>query len=582
MLAFLPFLKYLKPYRGVIFAAFLCGVLFGVSSGAAIPVIFEKVFKEVFEDTGRVYTTWKIWGIALAVPVVFLMRGFFGFASTYLMSVASLRILKDIRRDVFDSLQRYPLSFFEKNSSGDLITRISSDPGVIQDALLDISTELIRQSMQSLAAMGTLIYCAITYKSFFFVFVLLFALPLVLAPIHLLRKQLHRRGKQVQEMGSKMLQHLIENLSSIQEIRSFNMEKRQSDVFVDRVQSYTNTELKLRKYEQIRQPSMEILSAIVISVVFLFAYSHKMPFSVFLQMGLALYFGIDPLKRIGQIIGKVNRSQGSLERINEVLHYQSEIQDAPNAVVLKNARGYVQFKNVSFRYQETAPWALQNVTVDVPAGSFCALVGPSGAGKSTFAKLLPRFYEAVEGDITIDGTSIRQIQLESLRKNIGVVSQNPVLFNDTLFNNICIARPEVAPEAVLEASRNAFAHEFIEKMEHGYNTLVGERGDKLSGGQRQRIAIARAFLKNAPILILDEATSALDSESEHFIQQAIAKLAKGRTVFTIAHRLSTIQNADIILVFNDGHIVDSGTHAKLIHTSSIYANFVEKQQLKIS
>tara|TARA_B100001248_G_scaffold261923_1_gene255023 strand:+ start:50867 stop:52615 length:1749 start_codon:yes stop_codon:yes gene_type:complete len=575
---FIPYFRYIKPHRGTFIVALLCGLMFGLTSGLGIPVIFEKVFKQVFESEGAQFSQWQVWGMALIVPGVFLLRGVFSVLNTYLMNYCGLKICQGMKEDVFAKIQSLSFEFFDKKVSGDLMNRVSGDPAQIQMALLEVASELFRQPVQMLGALGALVYLSAQHHDMVFILLFLGAMPLCMIPVRMIRKKLRSRSRAVQEAGVTVSQHVVENLTAMQEVRAFNLEKAQKAQFNEKVETSINTELALIKYEKLQQPIMEFISAIIVAVVFLYAYMQKIPFSAFSAMGLALYFAFDPLKKISNTISKMHRIKGALERVDEVLKMPVDIADPEDPAPVFRLTGGISFEHVDFAYEQEE--TLVDLNVDIPAGTRCALVGHSGAGKSTLAKLVPRFYDVKAGAIKVDGVDIRQMRVQDLRRNIGVVYQQPVLFNDTLFNNILLGRPDASEEEVYAAARSAFAHDFIMDFERGYETLAGERGDRLSGGQKQRIAIARAFLKDAPILVLDEATSALDSESEHFIQQALKKLTEGKTVISIAHRLSTIQNADMILVFDRGRIIGRGTHHELVESNATYAQLVKRQNLK--
>ncbi|HLP25730.1 MAG TPA: ABC transporter ATP-binding protein, partial [Acidobacteriota bacterium] len=339
-----------------------------------------------------------------------------------------------------------------------------------------------------------------------------------------------------------------------------------------------HAQMKFMKYEKALTPLIEIVSAFGISFTLLYAYRVQLDKDTFIALITAIYASYEPIKRLGGLNNELKRGFGALERLEEVLLAPVAIADPATPRPVTRLRGELAFHGVSFAYGTTP--ALSDVTVHLPAGTICALVGPSGAGKSTFANLVPRFYEVGAGRVSIDDIDIRDMRLADLRRNIALVSQEPVLFNDTVFQNLLLARPDATKEEVVAAARAAHAHEFIEQLEGGlgYDTVVGERGSRLSGGQRQRIAIARAFLRNAPILILDEATSALDSDSEAKVQDALRHLVVGKTVLIIAHRFSTIRDASMILVFDQGRIVAHGDHAALYAGNALYKSLYDRQQ----
>jgi subfamily B ATP-binding cassette protein MsbA len=334
--------------------------------------------------------------------------------------------------------------------------------------------------------------------------------------------------------------------------------------------------MKAVKYAQALTPSIEIISAFGLAITLVYAYRAGVKLDSFLAIITALYSSYEPIKKLGALNNEVKRGTSALDRLEVVLDEPLEITDPAQPVAIGRLLGRVHFEKVTFAYKTGEP-VLHQVNAEIPAGTVCALVGPSGAGKSTFANLVPRFYEVTSGRLTVDGIDIRDLRLADLRGNIAVVSQDPVLFNDTIFSNLLLGRPDATRDEVIAAARNAHADAFIRAFPQGYDTMVGERGALLSGGQKQRLAIARAFLRNAPILILDEATSALDSQSEQMIQDALKQLVIGKTVLIIAHRFSTIRDASMILVFDRGRIVASGTHTKLYADTPLYRSLYDQQ-----
>lgn len=578
MKSLVHFFKYIKPHQKIFFFALACGIIFGISSGFGIPVIFEFAFKKVFESQDHLYSKKAIAGIALLVPIVFLIRGIFGFLSTYYMHYCGLLVSKNLRKTLFEKIQYLPLDFFDKHKQGDLMSRLNGDSNTVQSVLLELASELFRQPIQILSAFIGLIYLSFRHNNSIFLIAFLLVTPLCLIPIRLIRSNIRKRSRQAQDVSGQTSHIIAENLSALLDIRSYCLEKQQLQKFEKQVSNYILFELKLARYIKLQQPFMEILAATFIGLVFVYAYFTKIPFSVFSAMGLALYFALDPLKKVNNILGNVHKCHGSIERINEILKAPSSIPDLQNQTRIDKIQGHISFSNVCFKYRKE--YVLNDISIEIPAYTSCALVGPSGGGKSTLAKLLPKFYAINEGHISVDGVPIQDISNEALRNFIGIVPQHPVLFHDTIYNNILLAKEEASPEEVVTAAKNAFAHDFILGLEKDYNTVVGDRGDLLSGGQKQRIALARAFLKNAPILILDEATSALDSESEHYIQEALKRLSHNKTVLIIAHRLSTIQNADKIVVLEKGKIMGQGSHKQLLSTNELYKKLVYHQGLR--
>jgi subfamily B ATP-binding cassette protein MsbA len=384
------------------------------------------------------------------------------------------------------------------------------------------------------------------------------------------------RAIHLQAQAGTITSRFTENLSAATEVRAFSLEKYEVDRFAALGRVIVRAQMKVVKYAQMLAPSIEILAAFGISITFVYAYRYNVHSGSFLGILAALYLSYDPIKKLGAINSELKRGEASLSRLEEVLNEPILITDPADPVTIGRARGDISFEQVTFAYKPGEP-VLRDVTVNIPAGTVCALVGPSGAGKSTFANLVPRFYEATTGSVRVDGHDLREFRLADLRRNIAIVSQDPVLFNETVYNNLLLAQPQASREMVIAAACDAFAHEFISAFPQGYDTIVGERGARLSGGQKQRLALARAFLRNAPILILDEATSALDSQSEAAIQKALKELVIGKTVLIIAHRFSTIRDASLILVFDQGRIVAEGNHASLYAGNPLYRSLYDRQ-----
>lgn len=579
MKKFISFLKYLKKCKLHFAFAIICGLIFGAVSGVGIPIVFEKFYKQVFEPIdGIKFPFHYVVMYGAILPGIFVIRGIFGFLNSYFMSFSAMVIMKEMRSDIFKRLQFMPMSFFDKNSHGDLIARMANDPIMVQNVLLQFASEILKQPTQMIGGCCTLIYICIAHQNY--LMIPLFAITVALAalPIRAVKKGLKAKGLQVQNMAGGIFQQISENLDAAAEVRSFNLQKSEIEKHNKYLDFMKTMGLHLVKYQKMQQPVVEFFSALVISVAFLYAYHIGMPFSSFSALAIALYMTTDPLKRLGNLMADMHIAEGAVDRIKYILDMPLHIADPQNPIPVNRLSGKIEFRGVQFSYTDTP--TLNNINVGIPMGKKIALVGHSGAGKSTFVKLVSRFYDVNGGEILIDGFNIKDMLLEDLRRNIAIVPQYPVLFNDTILSNIGLGNPEASEEQIYKSAQDALAHEFISQFPNGYQTQVGERGDLLSGGQKQRIAIARAFLKNAPILILDEATSSLDSDSEYFIQQALNKLTEGKTVITIAHRLSTIKNADMILVFEKGQIVASGTHEELLQQSSLYKNFVNKQNLQ--
>jgi subfamily B ATP-binding cassette protein MsbA len=389
--------------------------------------------------------------------------------------------------------------------------------------------------------------------------------------------KLLRRAHELQTQMGSVTNSLSENLSGAKEVRAFGLEDHQARAFSGETSALIRLQLKVAKYDKALTPAIEIISAFGIAVVFVYSHHAGVPLQSFLSVVTALYVSYDPVKKLGAVNNDLKRGEAALDRLEVVFDEPVTIKDPPDPVAVGRVRGDISFKSVTFEYKPGEP-VLRDVSAHIPEGTVCALVGPSGAGKTTFANLVPRFFDVGAGSIDIDGVDIRRMRLADLRRNIALVSQDPVLFNDTVYNNLLLGRLDATPDEVRAAAASAHADEFIRSFPQGYDTIVGERGARLSGGQKQRLAVARAFLRNAPILILDEATSALDSQSEQMIQDALRKLVVGKTVLIIAHRFSTIRDASLILVFDRGLIVDRGAHAQLYSANPLYKSLYDRQR----
>lgn len=575
----LRFKVYVKPCLPQLVAAVIFGALFGACSGFGMPVIFDKVLRKIFmEKTVEEQSLWYIFGIAMLLPTIFALRAIFGYLSGYLMTYSSLEILRTLKGDIFRRIQSYPIAFFDKFTTGDLLTRLTSDTVSVQNVLLSFSSEIFRQPLQVVGALGYLLYLCCTKGQVVFLLVFLVAVPFCILPVQMIRKNMKLYAGKAQVKLSDMAQLFGENLDAAHEVRVFALQQPQIKKFDNMNGEVKWYSLKMAKFELMQQPFMEFLAATMVSITFVYAYFGDIDFPTFSAIGIALYFTIDPIKRIARMFTDFVKIMPLVERLSVVLDYQTTVPEPANPVKIGRVRGELRFENVEFAYNNKT--VLKGVNIVIPAGTSCALVGESGAGKSTFARLAMRLYDPVSGSVKIDGVDLRDIASADFVENLGSVPQYPVLFNDTVYNNILAARPDATRDEVIAAAKTAYAHEFIESLDDGYETVVGERGDRLSGGQKQRIALARVFLKNPPFIVLDEATSALDVNSEAFIQKAVDSLMCDRTMLIIAHRFSTIRNVRMIIVFKDGAIVDYGTHSELIDRCPEYRRLYEKQSAK--
>lgn len=571
-----PYFKYLKPQKKLFIIGVLCSIVYAASNGLGIPTMIQTVFRDVFENQDGAGGTAKVVTAGGLLLGVFLLRSVFGFIGGYILSLVGLRVAFLLREELFDKIQSLPLAYFENNKTGDILTKISNDASLVQNMLIEISSVLIKQPFTFLAAISLLIYQSFAFNEIVYILLFFLAVPVMVIPVQVIGKKLKKRGRETQDSNAGVMQHLNENLDALEEIRSFNLQASQKETFAEKMEENLRLNLKLRKYELSQQPSMEVIVVLVVVAVFIFAFKKGIEFDTFAMLAALLYFTFDPLKRIMKAVNLVQKTKGSINRLEEILSTPVTLMEPENPVELTTIKGNIEFENVSFAYGSEP--VLSGINVHLTASRTIALVGPSGAGKSTFAKLLPRFYDPTEGAIKIDGVDIRNVSINELRSRIAVVRQAPVLFDFSIKENIRIGNLKATDEQIIEAAKRAYAHDFISKFPNAYDTLCGERGDRLSGGQKQRIALARAFLKNAPILILDEATSALDAESEAQIQKAILALKKNRTTIMIAHRLSTFRDADHVIFFENGRITATGTHRELLQNCERYSEFLDSQK----
>jgi subfamily B ATP-binding cassette protein MsbA len=568
-----PYFSYLKPVRKQFALGLGFGLISAAASGAGLPFIIQYLVPLVTSDD-------KPEGMALilllsSIPLAFTLRALGGFLNAYYMAYAGMHVLERLRIMVFEKIQHLPLAFFHKNNAGDLMSRVMGDTGQLQTALVKVVNSLVKEPATLFSALGFLIYLTISESEVAFMLIALATVPACVLPIRAIGTRILKKSRQAQQQAGELNNVLNENLSAVREVRAYNLETREINRFSAAVRKLFKLALKTVKYDKMLSPLIELTTAFALSFSLYVAVQKNIQPEVIAAILTALYMCYEPIKKLGGVSNTIRKAQASLDRLEYVLHTDDTVPEADNPKPLHAVTGEICFNNVTFSYDNEV--ALNNVNVKIEPNQAIALVGPSGAGKTTFANLVPRFYDAIEGTITLDGVDIRELSKADLRSQIALVSQESLLFSDTIANNIRLSKPDATLDEVKEAARMAHAHDFIEAFEESYETMVGERGSRLSGGQRQRIAIARAFLKNAPIIILDEPTSALDAESEHNIQAALEGLSKGRTVIIIAHRFSTIQHADRILVFDDGSIIAQGTHTELYQSNPLYTSLYDKQ-----
>ncbi|MDA9589783.1 ABC transporter ATP-binding protein/permease [Opitutales bacterium] len=568
-----PYFSYLKPVRKQFALGLGFGLISAAASGAGLPFIIQYLVPLVTSDD-------KPQGMALilllsSIPLAFSLRALGGFLNAYFMAYAGMHVLERLRCMVFEKIQFLPVAFFHKNNVGDLMSRVMGDTGQLQTALVKVVNSLVKEPATLVSAVGFLIYLTISESEVAFMLIALATVPACVLPIRAIGSRILKKAKLAQNQAGELNNVLNENLSAVREVRAYSLETREIDRFSAAARKLFKLTLKTVKYDKALSPLIELTTAFALCFSLYVAVQKDIQPEIIASILTALYMCYEPIKKLGGVSNTIRKAQASLDRLEYVLHSEDTVPEAANPKSFQSVAGEIEFNNVTFSYDDEV--ALKSVNVMIKPSQVIALVGPSGAGKTTFANLVPRFYDAVEGNVSIDGIDVRELDKHELRAQIALVSQESLLFSDTIANNIRLGKPEATLEEIKRAARMANAHDFIEAFQDGYDTLVGERGSRLSGGQRQRIAIARAFLKDAPIIILDEPTSALDAESEHNIQAALETLAKGRTVLIIAHRFSTIQHADSIFVFEDGHIIAQGPHRELYQSNELYTSLYDKQ-----
>ena len=570
---FAPYASHLKAVRFQFGIGLICGIIAAAASGAGLPFVIKFLVPLITSEQGPEGS--QLIAILASVPITFGLRAGGSFLNAYFMAYAGMYVLEQLRVMVFEKIQFLPLSFFGQNNVGDLISRVINDAAMLQHAVIVVVNSLIKEPATLLSAIGFLIYLSVTESQAVFMLIALVTVPACVIPIRIIGKRVFQKAFKTQLQAGELNNLLNENLSAVREVRAYNLESNQIKRFALACSNFFKFSLKAVKYDKMLNPLIEVISALAIVFALYVAVTRDVPPEVIASILTALYMCYEPVKKLGDVSNMLRKAEASLDRLEYVLYFEDRVPEAVEPVTVGKVQGQVCFNQVSFSYDKEKVIDSINITVEV--GEVVALVGPSGAGKSTFANLVPRFYDVSEGSVLIDGIDVRNINKSDLRSQIALVSQEAILFSDSIANNIRVGKPDATLMEIKKAALMANADNFIESFEEGYEAEVGERGSRLSGGQRQRISIARAFLKNAPIIILDEPTSALDAESEQQIQSALKDLSKGRTVFIIAHRFSTIQHASRILVFDKGQITASGTHEVLYQSDDLYRSLYDKQ-----
>ena len=564
------FKDYVKHQLGWLAAALLLMVVVAATT-ASLAFLMETILDDVF--TARDKTSLYI--AATTVMALFLLKGLATYGQTVIMSLVGQRILADIQKRMFSHLTYADLSFFQSRSSGELIAHFINDVEKMRGTVAGVITAIGRDSLTLIFLIGVMFYqdWLLTLASFF-------AFPTAILPLVKIGKKIRKVSANTQEEIGQFTVILNEVFRDIRHVKSYCMEKYEqtrTNLLIDKIFKLV---FKAARTKAAAYPIMETLGGTAIVIVICYGgwqvIEGERTTGTFFSFVTALLLAYDPVKKLVNLNAQLQEGLAASERIFGVLDIKPKIVDRSDAIQLKEVTGEILIENLYFSYNGTPP-ILSNLSMQIPAGQTIALVGHSGSGKSTLLNLITRFFAPASGLILLDNIDIQTVTLSSLRQNFAIVSQDVSLFNETIKANICYGNPEASDEKIVEAAKNAAAHEFITQLPNGYETEVGENGVKLSGGQRQRIVIARAMLKDAPILLLDEATSALDSESEKSIQVALQKLMHNRTTIVIAHRLSTIQSADMIYVLDEGKVAEFGKHAELLKRNGAYANLYKIQ-----
>lgn len=570
MTLYLRILSYIKPYMHRLIFAMFCTIM-AAAGNLYIPWIIKDMIDEVLADKNGTMLNW----IAASIIAIFVVRGLFWYGQNYLMSYVGQSVIIDIRAAVFKKLQRLSVSFYDKNKTGTIMSYVTNDVNALQSAMVENTIEMITEGFILIGSVVAMIY--LDWRLTLFT---VCTFPVVLWFMEFFGKKIRKTGGRIQECTADITSVLQESVASARVIKSFVREDYEVDRFDVENRANFRANMKNAQLMATLTPVVELVAAIGVTMIIWYGGNNVINGTITAGSLVAfLTYAVNisnPIKRLTRVIGNIQKALAAAQRVFMIIDMPEEIAESRDAKQLPEVSGKVEFQNVSFAYDDKGN-VITDLSFSVKPGEVIAIVGPSGAGKSTIANLLPRFYDANKGDIKIDGHSVREVTLDSLREQVGIVPQETMLFNGSVYNNILYGRLDATKEEIEAAAKAANAHDFIMQLTDGYETKLGDRGVNLSGGQRQRIAIARAILKNPRILILDEATSALDTESERVVQEALDRLMVGRTSFVIAHRLSTVKNADKILVLEKGNLVESGTHDELLALDGLYAHLYKIQ-----
>lgn len=587
--------KYMMPLWYLMAGGTLAGIIAAASAGFGLPFMIQYVFPIVFGEVPAPawlqqwvdaycsgmekadFDSLVLWLAAAIIPLVMAIRGLATYANAYLLTKAGMKALSTLRVDIFARLQWLSFSYHDRNTRGDLMTAIIQYTQMVQQGMVTVLNDLVIQPLTLVAAVGYLVFAACSSHESA---MLLGNLIISAACVPLVRWVGKSMVKQMRKAmaGMNVITTVVEETFSAQrEVRAFNLEKKRENLLRHYIKSFNALIIRMNAWQQSVTPAVEVVSALALAYSLYRGCSDGLTLEQFTAIATAFYFCYDPIKRLGTVTNQCQILVVGVNGLNDILLAVDETPEPAEPAKLNlPVEGTVDFENVTFGYNDEKT-VLKDISVHVPAGQIVALVGPSGSGKTTFINLICRFYDPNQGSVKIDGVDVRQISRADRTSSIGLVSQFAALFRDTILENIRIGKPGASVEAVKQAARQARVDEFAEALPEGYDLMLGEGGSGLSGGQRQRVSIARAFLKNAPVLILDEATSALDMKSEAAIQAELEELAKGHTTFVIAHRFSTIRMAQRILVFEEGRIIADGTHSELYESCVLYRSLYDEQ-----
>jgi subfamily B ATP-binding cassette protein MsbA len=548
-------------------------VVYAIGS-AGLAALVRPIFNQMLVSQERVGL------IAAAIVGVNLLKGIGSYVSSYLMADVGQRVVMDLRNALYRHILGQSAAFFAQRTSGQLLSRISNDVSQVQQAVSETAGDLARESLTLVGFAIVMFYIDVRLA-----LVCMTGAPLIVYPLIRLGQRVRRTTRHSQEAQEQISHITAESFTGHRIVKAFGTEGHEGEKFARANYHLFRTNMKVTAALATLPPLMELLGGFGMAAALWYGSAqiagHMLSVGDFASFFTAAFMMYSPAKKLSRVNATLQQAIAASERIFEMLDTHTEVTEPPNAPRLEPFQRTIELRDVGFGYDDAPGRILRNVSLSVTAGQMVAIVGRSGAGKTTLVNLLPRFFDVTSGAILVDGVDIREVSLASLREQIGMVTQETVLFDDTISNNIAYGSPQAPRDDILAAARAANAHDFIVGLANGYDTMIGERGQRLSGGQRQRIAIARALLKNAPILILDEATSALDTESELLVQEALANLMMNRTSFVIAHRLSTIRRADAIVVLERGRVVERGRHDELLtHPDGTYATLYQLQLLE--